>query len=308
MSVDQVRAGTPTPHDPVAQQEIAHEQAFVDRSTSSSRVGQERRRRWPARATAAAGSATRAAWSSATRWSSRPPSGSPSSTPPTRAWSSAASTCAPTLDPRAALHRPDRRCATSDRDSLLIDWRAPGGRRVLPGHRRRAAGRRTPPGAALRRRRTVVGVEDELLDAERRDRPADRRRGRADGAAVAGPRPVDALDRRDHPGRAGPGDPGARQGRRVDLRRPGHRQDGRRAAPRGVPALHRPPPLRDAAACWSSARQRRLHALHRAGAAVASARPRSRCARWARSSTACARPATTSRRSPTSRARPGWPS
>ncbi len=30
MSVDQVRAGTPTPHDPVAQQEIAHEQAFVD--------------------------------------------------------------------------------------------------------------------------------------------------------------------------------------------------------------------------------------------------------------------------------------
>ena len=54
--------------------------------------------------------------------------------------------------------------------------------------------------------------------------------------------------------------------------------------------------------------QRRLHALHRAGAAVASARPRSRCARWARSSTACGRPATTSRRSPTSRARPGWPS
>jgi hypothetical protein len=30
LSVDQVRAGTPTPHDPVAQQEIAHEQAFVD--------------------------------------------------------------------------------------------------------------------------------------------------------------------------------------------------------------------------------------------------------------------------------------
>ena len=36
-------------------------------------------------------------------------------------------------------------------------------------------------------------------------------------------------------------------------------------------------------------------------------RPRSRCAPWARSSTACARPGTTSPRSPTSRARPGWP-
>ena len=54
--------------------------------------------------------------------------------------------------------------------------------------------------------------------------------------------------------------------------------------------------------------QRRLHALHRAGAARRSARPRSRCARSARSSTASARPATTSRRSPTSRARRGWPS
>ena len=38
-----------------------------------------------------------------------------------------------------------------DRDSLLIDWRAPGGRGVLPGDRRRAAARRTPAGAARRR-------------------------------------------------------------------------------------------------------------------------------------------------------------
>ena len=191
-----------------------------------------------------------------------------------------------------------------NRDSLLIDWRAPAAavfyqataaephdvvrRRVLRcsgprGHRRR--------GRAARRRG--------------RHRPADRRRGRADGAALAGPRPLDALDRRDHPGRAGPGDPRTRQGRRLDLRRARHRQDGGRAAPRGVPALHRPPPLRGRRRA-DRRPQRRLHALHRAGAARRSARPRSRCARWARSSTASAPPATTSRRSPTSRARPGW--
>ena len=52
----------------------------------------------------------------------------------------------------------------ADRDVLLIDWRAPGGRGVLPGHGRRPAGRRTPSGAALHRPE-VVGVEDELLDA-----------------------------------------------------------------------------------------------------------------------------------------------
>ncbi len=46
------------------------------------------------RATSAGGWVTRVAWSSGTRWSSRPRSGSPSSTPPTRGWSSVASTCA----------------------------------------------------------------------------------------------------------------------------------------------------------------------------------------------------------------------
>ena len=78
MSVDQVRAGTPTPHDTVAQQEIAHEQEFVDAVYDQlDAVDEERRRRWPVRVTAAPTSATRAVSSSATRWSSRPPSGSP---------------------------------------------------------------------------------------------------------------------------------------------------------------------------------------------------------------------------------------
>ncbi len=180
------------------------------------------------------------------------------------------------------------------------------GRRVLPGHGRRAARRRTPTGAALHR---PAGRRASRTSCSTpgRDRPAGRRRGRADGAALAGPRPVDALDRRHHPGRAGPGDPRARQGRRLDLRRPRHRQDGRRAAPRGVPPLHRPPSLRG----WRRADrrpERRLHALHRAGAAVAR-RDRGRAAVAGRGRRRRPRrPGTTSRPSPTSRARPGWPS
>ena len=58
------------------------------------------------------------------------------------------------------------------------------------------------------------------------------------------------------------------EGCRVDQRRSGHRQDGGRAAPGGVPALLRPPSLRDR---WRARRRPvgRLHALHRAGPAVA---------------------------------------
>ena len=87
---------------------------------------------------------------------------------------------------------------------------------------------------------------------------------------------------------------------------PGHRQDRRGAAPRGVPALRRPPPLRDRRRAGRRA-VGGVHALHRAGAALARARPRSRCARSARSSTASARRGATSRRSPRSRARSRWP-
>ena len=77
-----------------------------------------------------------------------------------------------------------------------------------------------------------------------------------------------ARHRRDHPARAGRGDPLPRRGRDDRDRRPGHRQDRGRAAPGGVPALLRPQPVR---------RRRRpggrpvrgVRRLHRAGAAVA---------------------------------------
>ena len=150
----------------------------------------------------------------------------------------------------------------ADRDVLLIDWRAPA---AGVFYQATAA---TPSGVVRRRvlrslHRTVIGVEDELLRPGGRDRPPDRRRGRADGAALPRPRPLDALHRRHHPGRAGPGDPRARQGRRVDLRRSRHRQDGRRPAPRRVPALLRPPALRGRRRARRRP-QRRVHALHRA--------------------------------------------
>ena len=58
------------------------------------------------------------------------------------------------------------------------------------------------------------------------------------------------------------------RGRDVDLRWTGHRQDGRGAAPGGVPALHRPAPLRVRRRARRRP-ERRVHALHRAGAAVA---------------------------------------
>ena len=112
--------------------------------------------------------------------------------------------------PRAALHRPDRPARRAPR--LAADRLArTGRRRVLPGHGGRAPGRRTPSGAAVRR---ADGGRRGGRAARRRgrDRPADRRRGRPDGAAVPRPRPVDALDRGHHPGRAGQGDPGAGQG------------------------------------------------------------------------------------------------
>ena len=195
-----------------------------------------------------------------------------------------------------------------DEPRLAADRLARARRRgVLPGHRRRAAARRTPPGAAQRR-------PDR---GQRRGRAARRRRPRADlpivgeGALMAqlsaGPRPVDALDRRHHPGRAGPRDPRARPG--AWCRSPAGRAPARRSSrctarrtcstPTGA-ATRR-------AACWSSGPAACscatssgccLARRDRGGPAVAG-RGRRR---------ASARPATTSRRSPTSRARPGWPS
>ena len=153
MSVDQIRAGATTPHDAVAQQEIAHEQAFVDR------------RLRPARAV---GAATPQAL--AREGHGRGRLGHEGGLVERDAMVFQAAKRIATLD---AAHeglvfgRLDLRPSSTPspryigriglrdehRDSLLIDWRAPGRRGVLPGHGRRAAGRRTPPGAALRRRR-----------------------------------------------------------------------------------------------------------------------------------------------------------
>ena len=83
---------------------------------------------------------------------------------------------------------------------------------------------------------------------------------------------------------------------------PGHRQDRRGAAPRGVPPLRRPASLRDRRRPRGRAR-RACSCATSSGCCRRSARPRSRCARSARSSTASARPAATSRRSRRSRAR-----
>ena len=164
--------------------------------------------------------------------------------------------------PRPEVRRPDRPARRQPR--LPADRLARAGRRgVLPGDRGRPEERRPPPRAAQRRthRRLRRG---RVARRRGRHRAADRRRGRADGAAVARAGPLHALDRGHDPGRAGPGDPGALARRHHDLRRAGHGQDGGRPAPGGVLALHRPPPLRER----RSARrrpERRLHALHRAG-------------------------------------------
>ena len=83
-----------------------------------------------------------------------------------------------------------------------------------------------------------------------------------------------------------------------DHRRPRHRQDRGRPAPGGVPALLRPAPVR----VGRHPRRRplrRLHGVHRAGAALARRGDASRCARSATSSTAS--PPSASTRPPSAR-------
>ena len=141
----------------------------ASRSTSTPSTTSSRRRpcpprSWPRRGSPAAASATRAVSSSATRWSSRPPAGWPPSTPPTRAWSSAASTCAP-RSARCRATSAGSGCATSNYDVLLIDWRAPAAAVFYQ------ATQADPQGVVRRRILRskgvkVLGVEDDLLDAE----------------------------------------------------------------------------------------------------------------------------------------------
>ena len=172
-----------------------------------------------------------------------------------------------------------------DYEPLVIDWRAPA---ASPFYRA------TPvePMGVLRRRvlrckgSDVVGIEDDLMVPEAPDdlvvvgdgalmAALTRSRGaqmrdivatiqRHQDEAIRAPRP---RGHRDH-------------------RRPRHRQDGRRPAPGGLPALLRSAPLRVRRHPRRRA-LRRLHGLHRARAARPSARRRSTCAPSATSSTAC---------------------
>ena len=167
-----------------------------------------------------------------------------------------------------ALHRPDRAARRAAR--LAADRLAgPGRGGVLPGHGRGPPGRRAAPGAALRRRQGRSRSRTTCSTPRPRRDLVVVGEGALMAQLVPGPGPHHALHRRHHPGRAGQGDPRAQQGRGVDLRRPRHRQDRGRAAPRGVPALQ------PTAARYETRRRadhrpvRRVHALHRAGAAVA---------------------------------------
>ena len=173
--------------------------------------------------------------------------------------------------PGAALHRPDRAARRAPRLAAHRLARARG-RGVLPGDRGRAPQASYAAGCCAATGPRVVGVEDELLDAEAlAELEADgvelpivgegalmaqlsRARDRSMHSIVA-----TIQAEQDQAIRA----PGKR--RRLDLRRPRHRQDRGRAAPRGVPALHRPAPLRGRRRAGRRP-ERRLHALHRAGA------------------------------------------
>ena len=160
-------------------------------------------------------------------------------------------------------------------DPMVVDWRAPIS---LPFYR---ASTRDSLGVATRRRfgfrgRAGHGVRgrapgrgpDRLdpwgLDPRGLDRWGLDRRvlSHPRGGDRAPPRRTDARHRRHHPARAGRHRPRRPVG--VDLRpgRPRHRQDRRRAAPRGLPALRLP---RTAAppGCARRRSQRELPALHR---------------------------------------------
>nr|WP_284286996.1 hypothetical protein [Angustibacter aerolatus] len=192
--------------------------------------------------------------------------GWPSCAPSRTAWCSAGSTSAPASSTTSAASG----SATSGRTSLLVDWRAPVAApfyQATPAH----------PGDVVRRRhlttvdRTVVGMDDEVLDLEAID-DVERSSLQGEGAlmaAVRAPRTGRMGDIvatiQSEQDRIVRDEPGRRAGR---AGRPGHRQDRRRAAPRGLPALHPP------AAARAQRRARRrprpaVPALHRAGAALA---------------------------------------
>ena len=145
----------------LAQREIAHEQAVVDRVHVRSRDRSALPRRWPAKGTPGHGSGTRAAWSNAMRSCSRPASGWPPSTPPTTGLVFGR------LDMRDRDVRYIGRLGLRDAEHevLLIDWRAPAAAVFYQATAEN-------PADVVRRRvlqssgDTVVGIEDDLLDPD----------------------------------------------------------------------------------------------------------------------------------------------
>ncbi len=165
---------------------------------------------------------------------------------------------------------------TGDYDPLLMDWRAPAAR---PFYLATAA---NPQGVRRRRhlrtrQRKVTGLNDEVLDIDTASPGAHEeltgeasllaalnagRTGRMRDIVETIQAEQDEVIRAELPGvHGGPG-------------RPRHRQDGCRAAPCGVPALHAPPrTLQPGRAAGRP--ERDLPALHLPGAADAG---RDRCA------------------------------
>ena len=162
------------------------------------------------------------------------------STPRMTAWSSAASTW-PRDRPRAALHRPAR-AARRDHD---VGHRLAGARRgrVLPGHRPPTAGVLPPPDHPLLRREVSTSRTTCSTDRGRDDctwSATGRSAGHASPGRATGMRDIVAtIQREQDEAIRSP----ATAGHLVGAGR--HRQDGRRAAPRRLPALRRSPPVRE---------------------------------------------------------------
>ena len=189
----------------------------------------------------------------------------------------------------------------ADYEPLVIDWRAPAAEpfyRATPTNPMEVVRRRV---LRCSGRDRVVGIEDDLLDAEHANGDLV---VLGEGALMA------ALTRaRGHTMRdivatiQAEQDEAIRapyQGFTMISGGPGHRQDGGRAAPGGVPALLQPPPVRVRRGAGGRA-EPGVHELHRAGAALARRGRRSPCDRsapWPRTSSRITRRAGRSRRRP----------
>ena len=170
---------------------------------------------------------------------------------------------------------------SDDYEQLLMDWRAPRPRPVLPGDRAPPGGRPAPPAHRDPRPRSSTGLDDEILDLDRlgrrgpprRARPARRRcwpRCTASRTGRMGDIVATIQAEQDRIIRA---DPRRRAGR---AGRPGHRQDRRRAAPRRLSAVHPPRPAGPARRAGRRARTRRSSATS-ARCCPRSARPACCC-------------------------------